>query len=396
MRKVFLLLAIAVPMVLLGPRTAAAQSCTGSSTPLKVRSEGTIEFLGETNWNCTGVPATSVTLTVEISPSTVTIAPGSASPDHISTFPFPTITSNVGFAVAPTVSISGIENTVSFTFTPVPGAQIFTVSGIRANIAVSPLSIGEPVSSITTSPQLTFSPFSQTLAFARFGLAGVSGFASLPLSISSCAPGIPTPAGSPATVAGNPDPSPTAANSLRVRLAENFPTAWRVAATEDGASGPDGIPGTVDDGTGGAPLYGTRFLVTLTNIPSGFTPYAPQEFNATGALDPSTGTVAPPLALIRVAGAAADGSGGAPLGTTVANAYDRITVAGGTATIVYEVTATNSFATFDDIVFFIALTGAATTGTGTISGSAGFGAVGPPVNPHRPQFMAAAAPLEIE
>ncbi len=254
MRKVFLLLAIAVPMVLLGPRTAAAQSCTGSSVPLGVRSEGTIEFLAETDWVCTGVTETAVTLTVKISPATAKIAPASASPDHISTFPFPTITSNVGFAVAPTVSIStsGSDNTVSFSFTPGAGAQTFTVSGIRADIHASGISIGAAVTSLlTVSPivpdQLTFTNPAQTLAFARFGLTSISGFASPPLSISSCAPGIPTPAGSPATVAGNPDPSPTAANSLRVRLAENFPTAWRVAATEEGSSGPVGIPGTGDD-----------------------------------------------------------------------------------------------------------------------------------------------------
>ena len=406
MRKVFLLLAIAVPMVLLGPRTAAAQSCTGSSAPLGVRSEGTIEFLGETNWVCdSGVTEIPVTLTVKISPVTAKIAPASASPDHISTFPFPTITSTVSFAAAPTVSIStsGSDNTVSFSFTPGAGAQTFTVSGIRANIAASGISGGVSVTSLlTVSPtgpgQLTFTNPSQTVAFARFGLTSVSGFVSPP-NISSCAPAIPTPAGSPATVAGNPDASLIAANSLRVNLVENFPTAWHDAASEDGASGPDGISGTGDDGTGGAPLYGTRFLVTLTNIPSGFTPYAPQEFNATGLLDPSTGLFAPStsiLALTRVTGAAADGSGGAPLGTTVANSFDRITVTGGTATIVYEVTATDSPAKFNNISFFIALTGAATTGTGTISGSAGFGAVGPPANPHRPQFIAAAAKTAAE
>ena len=397
LKKILFGLAVAVTLVLVGANSASAQSCTTASSPTNVRSEGTIEVLGQITLTCTGATAGQpATITVAIAPSTATVAPsvvGGAcgvigTGDNKSTFPLPLITDSLGFAPGgpPATGCSVSGNTASFSFTPAAaGPQTIVISGIRANIAASGLTAGAAVvASLTVSPtvagQLSITNPTLTIAFAN---SSTFTFGTV-FNIASCGPVVPPPAGSPAITFGNPDNvnvnSP--ANSVKVTLTEGFATAWQTAAAEDGGS-----------------LFGigTRFRIQLTGIPTtGFLVYAPDQISAaslatTGGVSP----VVPPSALVlnRVAGAtlAADGSGGAMV-PGVANQYDKITPVGGTATVVYEVAATDPVAVVNSALIYIAITGVAPTSTGTISGSVGYAPVGPPTAVGaRPQFVAGTA-----
>jgi uncharacterized protein (TIGR03437 family) len=340
--------------------------CTSTSTPTQVRAEGTVEVLGSIVLSCAGVSAAPTYITVMVG---ATLSPASAAPDNMTTFPLPVLTSTAAFGVAPTASVSG--NSVTFSFTPAAGPQTFTISKIRANIAASGLPDGSNISAgLSTSALSLTNPFPVVGVIAS-GLGQGSGFPDHPLNIVACSPAIVTPPGAPASVAGNPDPSATAANSLRVSFVEGFPTAFLTAADEDG-------------GTGG--LQGTRFRIQLTGVPGAIIPYAPRAVKVTSAA--TTGSVSPlgsSLVLQRVGVPNADGSGGAVL-AEVPNQFDKVPVSGGIATIVYEVTA-DSTSTLDTVTLFIALSASGNPGAATINGSFSIAPLGPPtLAPARPQF----------
>lgn len=213
------------------------------------------------------------------------------------------------------------------------------------------------------------------LGFVNSVLAANSGFtnAVLPISFSACAPKIPTPAGTPATVLANPDPSPTAANSLKVSLVEGFAGVFSSLVNSD---------------NGGLGVQGIRFRIELTDIPTGIVVYAPQGVSS-GSF-PTTGSVqggGATTELLMIKGAASDGSGGAPVGGPVGNQFDLITPSGGTATIIYEVAFPSSGTSAETVTLFLAFTGTLTAGSGAINASLGLVPVGPPtINPALPQF----------
>ena len=369
--------AVAMTAVLLlfsGVTRGFAQGvCTPSSAPTQVRAEGAVEALGPIVLTCTGIVVTPTTLTVAVGAALI---PASLTPDNIESFPLPTIASTIGFSIAPVVSVD--DNSATFSFTPAAGAQTFVISGIRANIAGSGLPVGGQITASIRSSEISLfrvSPLT-LIGIVANGLGSGSGFPDNPLNIVACSPAVSTPTGEPATVSGNPDPSSSAGNSLKVTLVEGFRNTFLTAANEDG-------------GNGG--LQGTRFRIRLADIPSGIIPYAPRTIRVTSA--GTTGTVSPVSSLTvirRVGGAEEDGSGGAVLGE-VADQFDKIEVSDGNATIVYEVM-TDSPATIDTVTLFIALTASGTLTRGNAVASLSLAPLGPPTEaPARPQFAPSTA-----
>lgn len=389
-----LLLAAAAALFLTGTSSALAQcTATATSTSTTIRAGGTTEALGIITISCTATPVTSVAsdISVSLSPSMVNATAGAGSttvagwtatcsakaPDEKSTFPCPSLSSTIAPVVAPSVTVNG--NTVSFSFTPTVGAQTFTVQGIRVNTSTAGLTAGAPITaSVAALGGVTGLTPTVVLGVVGNGLGTVSGFANsgLPVSLSGCSPTIPIPGGIPSVVLGNPDPSPTAANSVKVALVEGFLGEFVTAATSD-----NGSPGT----------QGIRFLLQLSSVPNGMVVYAPEMVSAASAA--TTGSVlggGASTVITLVTGAAADGSGGVPLPGAGANRFDLITASNGTANVVYEVTTSASIAGIETVNAFVALAGTATAGFGIIGGSVSLAPVGPPtVNPALPQFTAA-------
>lgn len=347
------------------------QTCVSTSSPAMVRSEGTAELLGNILLNCgPGVTANPITVSVSIQPSTVKIAPASTSPDNISTFPMPRVTTSVPVSGTPVggLTVTVIGSTVNLTFTPVPGAQTFTISGIRANMAASGLAEGASISALLfTAGPLTISSSNLIVASAQTALGRNSGFVNPLRAFLSCAPPAETPSGAPPTIGFNPV---SAADALQVSLIEGFPHAWRTAAEED-------------NGAGG--VNGTRFRITLTGIPTGFAIYAPAVLSSGSATVAPAGTT---LALTRVINVNEDGSGGSLTANTLGT-FENVAITAGSATLVYEVTASNPGNTANSITFPVAFTGTTPTGVGTVAGSVSMAPVGPPTSaPARPQFAA--------
>ena len=363
-------------------------SASISSVTTFMRSQGTFEQLGTVTVACTVTPATSVSsnISVAVDPSTVIISPGSGASvlggwtstcsataaDFRSTMPCPSLTSTLAPVAQPTVLITG--HTIVFNFTPAAGLQTFTIQGIRIN-GTSP---GTPLGGAITGT-VAASGGIQGLNPVVLGVlssltASNSGFANPGvLTMAACSPSVPTPAGTPGVVFGNPDVTPTANNSLRVILNEGFPGSFAGAATSD-----DGSPG----------LQGVRFRIQLSGIPSGVSVYAPEIVNS-GSLS-NTGTVVGGSALTAmtlVQGAAADGSGGIVNVAAIPNNFDLIPTGTGSVTIVYEVTTSGSPGSFETVTIFIALTGTAPTALGNIGGSVNPAPVGPPTSAGAlPQF----------
>ena len=365
-RKSLLQLAAAVLLISAGVKSASAEGlCSVASGPSQVRWEGTVEALGAISLTCTGVDSIPMTIAVTVNAPLVV---ASGTPDNLTTFPAAVLTSSVGFTVAPTTSSVG--DSVAFGFVPRAGSQTFILSGIRANIAASGLPTGAVITASLSASSLLLTNTSPTVGVVTNGLGQGSGFPNHPLNIIPCSSAIPAPTGLPAFVASNPDPSPAAANSLRLVFVEGFGGALRPASREDG----------------GAALHGTRLRAQFTGVPEAIIPYAPRAVRVTSASN--TGSILPAgssLVIQRVTGANPDGSGGTVL-PEVPNQFDKIPVSGGTATLVYEVTG-DSVATIDTVTLFIALTAAANPGNATIGGTFGLAPVGPPTSaPARPQF----------
>ncbi len=357
--------------LLAAARPAMAQAvCTVSSQVAPVRSEGLAEVLGSMAFACTGVAASPASITVTLSGAP--LAPSALVPDNLTSFPLPALTSTAAFAVGPVVTFGATS--VTFGYTPSAGAQTFLLSGLRANVAASGLPVGGQITATLSTSALTLTRVTASIGIVANGLGVGSGFPDSPLNIFVCSQAVPTPAGAPDTVAGNPDPSVLAANSLRVRFVEGFPSAFVTAANEDARNGG---------------LQGTRFRILLTGIPSGIVPYAPRAIGPTSLA--ATGAVTPgATALRRVDAANADGSGGTVL-ADVPNQFDKIRVSGGIATIFYEVTA-DSPQTLDTITLFIALTSDGTLTPGIVNEAISLAPLGPsPAAPARPQFALSTA-----
>ena len=379
---------LSVLLVLLGASTASAQGVTffvSASGARPVRAEGLTEATGSIVLSDQSTGTIKVNSVLNFNYGTAVVA-GTGTVSTSCVF-------GAGGSLARTYSGNVLTITVTTADLRCSAGQSIVVSSVRvnANAAGAGNNVTVFVSSSVPAGFQATNPISliqfTSLTVATVQLARSGGFPSTPKSINPSAPAIPTPSGEPNTVSGNPDPSPTAANSVRVSLAERFSQEFLSAATE-AALGADA-------------LNGTRFRVQLTGIPSGISVYAPRAVTSFAAgTAPTTGSVDPnafnAIALIRVGTADnpvnADGSGGA-LNPLVLNQFDRIPVSGGSATIVYEVT-NDSPTQVETITFFVALTGAAPTGTGIISGSVGFAPVGPAtIAPALPQFIAAPTQL---
>ncbi|OFV97964.1 MAG: hypothetical protein A3H28_07235 [Acidobacteria bacterium RIFCSPLOWO2_02_FULL_61_28] len=378
---------LSVLLVLLGASTASAQVAFFLSTSgaRPIRAEGLTEATGTVAFSAQSSGTIKVGSTLRLDYGTA-ILDGSGTVATSCVF-------GAGGSLTRTYSGNVLTLTVTTADLRCSAGQSISVSSVRvdANAAGAGNNVTVFVSSSVPPGFQATNPISliqfTSLTVATVQSARSGGLPSTPKSINPSAPAIPTPPGEPATVAGNPDPSPTAANSLRVNLRENFGQEFLSAASEAAF--------------GGGVLNGTRFRVQLTGIPTGISVYAPRavtSFSAgtaatTGSVDPN---VFDAIALIRVGTVDnpvnADGSGGA-LNPVVLNQFDRIPVVGGTATIIYEVT-TDSTTQVETITFFVALTGAAPTGTGIISGSVGFAPVGPTtIAPALPRFVAAPTQL---
>lgn len=339
--------------------------CSVASSAAQLRWEGTVEALGPISLTCTGVSSVQTAISVTVNAPLVLV---SDTPDNLTTFPKASLTSDLGFALAPTVFSVG--NSVTFSFLPLAGSQTFVISGLRANVAASGLPFGAVITASLATSSLSLTNTSLIVGIVSAGLGQGSGFPDNPLNIIACSPAIPAPVNQPSSVAGNPDPSPAAANSLRLVFVEGFNSAFAPASREDRNAG----------------LQGTRFRAHFTGIPAAILPYAPRAVRVTSASN--TGSVSPAgssLVVQRVAGANPDGSGGTVL-PEVPDQFDKIPVSGGTATLVYEVTS-DSVATLDTVTLLIALSATSNPGTATISASFGLAPVGPPTtSPARPQF----------
>ena len=379
-KRFFFVLVAVVSLMSGAAKTSSAQVqfLVSASGARPIRAEGLTEATGSIVLSAQSSGTIKVTSTITLGYG-ASVAPGTGTVS----------TSCTGGSITKTWSGSILSLTFSTGDMNCTVGQSISVSGVRVNAnAVGP---GTNVSvSVTSSVPPAFQPTNPIvlIQFTALTVAVVQNvlplaFQNTPLSINPSAPAIPTPPGEPNTVSGNPDPSPTAANSLRINLPENFSQAFLSAASEAGLEG--------------SALNGTRFRVLLTDIPSGISVYAPRAVTSfTAGTAATTGSVDPnafdAIALIRVGTVDnpvnADGSRGA-LNPVVLNQFDRMPVIGGTTTIVYEVTTDSPFQ-IETIRFFIALTGAAPTGTGIISGSVGFAPVGPTtIVLALPQFVAA-------
>jgi len=424
LKKMFLALAVVVGLGLIGANTASAQQCTGTTaagaslgtvavpTSTVVRLEGTTEILGTITVACTAAsPATSTTSTISVSlsPTTTRFSPSAGTtgvtfcsatpPDNKSTFPCPSLTTTdvTGFVVNPTATIS--NNVITFVFTPTATVQTFTVSGVRINAASTGLAIGGAVNAtVTTGGGIGTRQFSSVAASTVDAIFAATPAPSLinpvnllPVTITSCGVAVATPAGTPTTVAANPDvfagrnggPS-----SIPITFTEGFAAALATQAQLNA-----GIPAFNIAPDPGA-LNGIRIRITLTNIPSGISVYVPSEISSTAAastgfvFNNNAGNALSGTILSLVSGAAPDGSGGtvpAPIGAT--NTFTLVPATSGTAVIVYEVTA-GDLAALESFGINVALTGTGTVGVGAISGALSVAPVGPPTtNPARPQFV---------
>jgi hypothetical protein len=389
-------------------------------------------------------PNSSITITL----AGVNFAPASATgvANNTSTFPAPLISVWTGVGATSggagsassvataTTSVSG--STVLFSgFTPSGGAVNYTITGLRANIAATGLTDGVITFSVNFTSGATASTGTGVIARVVRGLHNTNAQvwstngngSAIPNNFPSCAPPRATPSGSTALTTaatfngvGNAN-LPGALFSqaeLLVDIRDNVnnaitgvndqltmtyrprldPTSATVAPsanflTEDygGVTGPgaDFIFGTADDIFGGA-INGTRFMVTLTGIPSGITVWAPRSNPANASGLPGAGATGTTAIMVRVVAADADGSGGA-IGTPVRNQLDRIDPVGGTAVVVYEWVAiqagggagANAGALNTNLI----LTGAAPIATGVVQGSLNLAPIGPPTtSTGRPQF----------
>ncbi len=397
LKKIFFAVAVALGFGLWSASTAFAQCAAPTMVGSLVRSEGTIEVLGNiaiaacNPGTTAGTTATNSDVIITLSPATArwsnysgamavfagdnaawgaNFCPNAAVADNAGTFACPGISSTLigGTFVAPIITFPA-PNIMRLNFTPNVGAQTFNISGLRVNVAGANLASGAALTAVVLSGGgVGGRTTTLQAAIVNKTLETGSGLGTAP-TVASCGP-VRTPV--TATVAGNPDTTVGNINSIRATFVEGFIRGFRVGAGQE----PDLFGAAT----------GTRFRIQLTGVPAGISVWAPEI--VTLASLASTGSVAGGATagvITLVAGAAADGSGGAVV-VPVANQFDSITLVGGTATIIYQVTVAPTGLP-ETISALIALTGLPTTGTGAISGSLGLAPVGPPTAvAARPQF----------
>lgn len=362
--------------------------------------------------------------------TTTTCGSATSTPDNLSKFPCPALILDTAVTTANSVAVgaSVAGNTAVFTFspsTPAGGATgVYVIFGLRADaggaglannsILTATVNIGGTLTVGNSAPVQV-----ATAKTAIKTTSNASGFSTVggpinasTLNIASCAPVIPTPAGSPSTVKVGPDPSVGGINSLQVTIQEGFTGAFRASQANGGTEDIFAQPAAVStaavavgpetsDGTMTGSVNGTRLLIILNGVPTGMAVYAPRTLPAKS--DGRSGTIngsntnlglATPV-ITRVIGNDVDGSGGAA-GGVIQDQFDLVSAdSKGNVTIVYEVTA-ESILTTNLYAINLALSGTAPVGTGTISGALGFGPTGTPtINPSRPQGIGVGKPATV-
>jgi hypothetical protein len=324
----------------------------------------------------------------------VTHVATSGTPNFQTSFPRPTLVANPAFAT-PTANAIVAGNVITFpNGTTVAGTPTtITISGMRVNVAAAGasgditaqvdfgggLATGQGVVIIANAQRALDTRTDQGYDPTGFrGITGgvlgtptVSGINSV-LQLPGCSPAA-TPSGTPSTFANANITGPDA--PLNSTVFFDFRTGragiLRAAGAEDYLVTP---PLNAPGGTGIGLPHGTRLLIKLTGVPTGFNVYALRVLQPTAAL----GTGGSTVVARRVAAAELDGSGGAltalPSDLTQ---FDLISPSGtGEITIVYEVT-TTSGAAGDLARAPVVFTGASTSSTGNIQAQFGLGPTGP-------------------
>ena len=251
-------------------QTNAACSAISAPSVNFIRAEGQTEVVPPFQINCTTVStvASNTTIQLFLSPTVTVTTPlisGSSTNVAISV---------TGATGTPTATVSGSTVTLNNVVIPVGGTTL-TVSNLRVNATAIPSASGSAPSNLSIQGFLSganTTPGSLgavAVAYVTNGLASASigadsGFASTNKIYTTAAN---LTAGSTTTafgVCGSINNSSTTAGfaNFYVKVAENFVGAFKTLAEE---------------GTGAT--SGTRFKITLTNVPTGLNVYMPVSVN---------------------------------------------------------------------------------------------------------------------
>lgn len=379
LKKNLLILAAVISLGLVGAGSALGQlSCNANSVPTLVRSQGIAEVMGGIVFSCTGTSSSSsITVTMSPSAAVITNSPGAN----------PTISINNGSGVAGNVS----ANTVTFTvgnglsaptivlgFNPsAPGGSTLP---IRANVAASGIVFpGQIASTLTSSPPgaISITNNSLNVAIPQAGLTVAFGTAP---AVTQCStptlngvPVVVSATGAPVSSFSATDPvtgSPKSPAALqRVTVTEGFPSSFTFT----------GVNGEGSDAT-----QGTRFLFTLTDVPSNVVVVVANYVTNGSSVGGST------LILGLVSGADANGAGGIAASFPGSLAPATVLPVASSMTITYEVLAASNAQSESAAVLF----GMYTIGTPSPSGTtsavsaqmAPISTVGTPVTSPIPRF----------
>jgi uncharacterized protein (TIGR03437 family) len=318
---------ILLPVLLASSSIAhAAMTCTLTSAPLPVRSEGLAELMGDVQLACSGgAPGERVMGSLHLllsAPITNRVQPDGTRDMVLTILHADSTTAQIRYATASTIGV--VFNGVDFTL-QASGSATFRVSNIRG--AVPALDTDTP---ITASVFFNGTRLDFTQVPVTVGLPG-RGFAASVNSILVRCTGSPAPA--TVSMAGL---FAAGTRSLTVRVTDRFPGALQTR--QDGADS------------------GTRVLLRYSGIPAGVRLFVPDALAGMDATEPTAGGdlllpraagVYTPggtgsLLLARVKDAEADGSGGSlvfarPVAATTLNGASEITLVNGAAQVVYEV-----------------------------------------------------------
>jgi uncharacterized protein (TIGR03437 family) len=336
-------------------------TCTVTSVPVLVHSEGLAEQLGDIDFQCTGTPGVAVKASLSVFlPVTITnrINASGFSTDAslgISTNGSTPVPSGVnGMVTNTSISFNGFQ----FTF-PASGMVSIVISDLRADV--------NQLGLVQTKPIQAY-------------LGGTLALANNPVSVAFPVQGLlATSMDSGVTCTGSPTPSSISLSNL-----------FAAKTTEQTTRVTEGFPNSFQpkDPTSDT---GTRFLLTYSNFPAGATIYLPDAVAGSSALLPTAGgdlgtpaTVgqyvqgSQTLLLVRVLNADDTGVGGtfATLpqangsGVLVLNGANPVPLTNGSGYAVYEVVAANNSITETAQIpnfFAIAPNSAPASASGSIS-----------------------------
>lgn len=371
MKKLFLALAVAVGLGLLGASDAAAQStCTSFSVPTLVRTQGLTELTGDIILSgCTGagIPAGGAALTVTVQPATAVVTN-----TLVGTAPIGITAVATGGAGTGAVTTAG--NTVTVPLT-VGVLTTLTISGIRVNVNASGVSFPNQIQALISSSPANMVAVTNNILNVAIPQNGITATFTNGGGIAQCSSATMTtvPANTTVTLGATPTANstfsshPGAPSLARVTVSEGYPGAWKRL----GVAGPPAL--------GEFPIatQGTRLILRITSLQSNIRISVPHGIVGTAAANFNNyndvvGGDGDELNITRVTSPDASGVGSTPtVGAAGAPSVDLTTgdvLASGTTTIVYEVT-DSSDSVQETVVIPIAFytTGTPTVGTATIS-----------------------------